>query len=85
MITTLILYAFYFGIVPIITLMPNGGDLPVGFANALNSFSPYWNQLDSIFPIGTALTVVLSYLFFEGIILSFKIVNWAIKKFTHSG
>lgn len=85
MISTLILYAFYFAIVPIITLMPNGGDLPIGFQNALNSFSPYWNQIDTVFPIGGAFVVVVFFMGFISIFLAFKFTNWAIKKFTKSG
>jgi len=85
MITTALLYFFYAGIYFFLLLLPTGGDLNSNIATALDEFATYWNMLDSVMPVGTLFTVLLLYLAFETIILSYKVINWIIKKIRGSG
>jgi len=85
MITTALLYFFYAGIYFFLQILPTGGDLNTNITTDLDEFAKYWNMLDSVMPVGTLFTVLLLYLAFEAIILSYKVINWIIKKLRGSG
>jgi len=54
--------------------------LPSNIASAITTANTYLVSINSFVPVSTILTIVALTLVVEGFILSWKLINWVIKK-----
>ena len=74
-----ILYGVVSIVASIFSVLPDVS-LPVEISNAVNSISPYYQGLDTIFPMSTIFFILSIELVFIGFYFSYKIVRWSYTK-----
>lgn len=74
-----ILYNVVAVVVNIFAIFPDVS-LPADIYNNLNSVSPYYNGISTIFPVGTLLDILAFELIVIGFYFGYKIVRWAYTK-----
>jgi len=68
-----------------IRLLPDAEPLPANVSNAFIAITPYWNMLESFFPVSTVLQIISLGLAVETGFLLFKLANFMLNKLRGSG
>lgn len=85
MITNAFLSIFFFLLVGLLAVLPAGSPLPSQIDSAIDFFTPYWNAWSDVFPLAQLLIILSAVLIMEFSILTFKSINWVLKKVRGSG
>jgi len=74
-----IIYNVVAVIVNIFAILPNV-TLNGNIASSLTSIAPYYNAIETIFPIGTLISILGVELTFIGLYFTYKIIRWGYTK-----
>lgn len=66
-------------IVNLFAILPNVS-VPSEILNSITSISPYYQAIDTIFPVATLIDILAIELLFIGSYFSYKIIRWAYTK-----
>jgi len=69
----------------VLFVFPNYGGLPSQIVSALDTLQGYLQKANTIVPVDTLLTILALVFTFEAAILTFKFVNFILKKVRGSG
>jgi len=85
MITNLLIGIFYFVLSTLFLAFPKFTTFPSVLETPIQNITGYLQKANSIFPVTTLLQATSFILVFEAGVLTFKFVNFAIKKLRGSG
>lgn len=83
MVTGFILLIVYYFLVVLLSPFYLVDDVSVesGFGSAIHSASEYLANINQVFPLSTLFTIFLIILSIEGILASYKIIMWVVRRF----